>query len=77
MTHNRIYEVVKEKFTEEENDKRICLVNKKAIKEWFPNGKNSIRIIFCDGSVLVFSIFGSDWRIETLNCFIEKTMKEG
>lgn len=48
------------------------------VKEWFPNGKNSIRFRLY-GSDSVFSILddGSDkWRIESLDSYIAK-MKGG
>lgn len=41
------------------------------IKEWFPNGKNSIRIRFNDDSDYIFTYYGDGvWCFETVDCFI-------
>lgn len=45
--------------------------------EWFPNGKNSIRVRLNCGSDFVFTFFDScDWCYETIDSYIKK-MKGG
>lgn len=45
---------------------------------WFPNGKNSIRIRLNDGQDYVFTINNKkNWRFETIDSFIERSMKGG
>lgn len=43
------------------------------IEEWFPNGKNSIRVRFEDQEEYVFTYYGdNDWSLETVGCFIRR-----
>lgn len=49
----------------------------KVIKEWFPNGRNSVRVRLKNGSDFIFTFFTlNDWCYETLDSYIRK-MKGG
>lgn len=48
------------------------------VKEWFPNGKNSVRIRMKDGKDYVFTYDGKDdWCFETADCFIKRLREKG
>lgn len=41
--------------------------------EWFPNGKNSIRLTFKDNNTLVFTYNSKmDWILETKKSFVNR-----
>lgn len=47
------------------------------IGEWFPNGKNSVRIRLLDNRDLIFTYKGpKDWRLETVDSFIKRLKGE-
>ena len=47
----------------------------KHVTEWFPNGRNSVRIRQASGQDFVFTYRSkTDWRFETVESFI-RTMK--
>ncbi len=40
--------------------------------EYFPNGKNSIRVRYLDKSELIFTLNSiSDWKLETIKSFLK------
>ena len=49
------------------------------VREWFPNGPNSIRVRYYHGQEFVFSYCNKNyWRFETLDCFIKnELLKKG
>lgn len=51
----------------------------KKIIQWFPNGKNSIRVRRMDGYDFVFTFYDEDtWSFETVDSFIKRLRrKEG
>lgn len=68
MSHEKLYTVFKKQFPH-------C---SKWVEEWFPNGKDSIRIRVTDGSDLVFTYHnGINWRFETVDSFINGLKKGG
>lgn len=47
------------------------------VKEWFPNGKNSIRVRTSNRTDFIFTFYNpDDWCFETLDSYIRK-MKGG
>lgn len=62
MTHNKVYE----DFT-----KRMSVYTKQVI-EWFPNGKDSIRVRFKDGKDYIYTIDESGFCFETKERFINR-----
>lgn len=43
------------------------------VEEWFPNGKDSIRVRIQSGSDFIFTYHNSwDWCLETVESFIKK-----
>lgn len=45
----------------------------KYIKEWFPNGKNSVRVRQINGQDFVFTFNApNNWRFETVGSFINE-----
>lgn len=43
------------------------------VEQWFPNGKNSIRVRFEGGSEYIFTYYGDDcWCFETVEYFIRR-----
>ena len=49
----------------------------KSIKEWYPNGINSIRIKMDNSQEVVFTINDRyDWRYESVDSFIKHTIRE-
>ena len=45
---------------------------------WVQNGKNSIRVRLTDHRQFVFTIHNAkDWRFETLDSYIDRTMMKG
>nr|DAQ19142.1 MAG TPA: hypothetical protein [Caudoviricetes sp.] len=48
------------------------------VSAWFQNGKNSIRVRQTNGQEFIFTYRSQkDWRFETVDSYIEKTMKGG
>ena len=42
------------------------------VVDWFPNGLNSIRIVYKNGYTLIFTYNnGLDWKLETEDSFLE------
>lgn len=67
MTSNLIYEIFNEKF--------LIPFGLKCY-EWFPNGKNSIRVVLTDKNILIFHFESyNNWKIETMPSFL-KFLKE-
>ena len=63
MKHVEIYEKYKEMFPE------LAI----HIEDWFPNGKDSIRVRVKSGSDFVFTYHNwTDWCYETVDSFIRK-----
>lgn len=67
MTHKDVYEHFKVIMPEYANN----------LSEWFPSGKNAIRIRFKLGREFIFTCNDpKNWRFETIDSFI-KSMKGG
>lgn len=67
MTHKDVYKYFK----------LIMPEYAKNLSEWFPSGKNTIRIRFYTGPEFIFTYnCPENWRFETINSFIE-SMKGG
>ena len=63
MLHEDVYKNFKDKFPQ----------YSKHITEWFPNGKDSIRVRMKYGSDFVFTYHNwTDWSFETVDSFINK-----
>ena len=62
MTHNKVYE----DFIE-----RLPIYAEK-IEEWFPNGKDSIRVRFKDGKDHIYTITEFGFSFETKEHFINR-----
>ena len=63
MSHEKIYLTFKQLYPSIEA----------GIVEWFPNGKDSIRVRNIVGSDFIFTYHGpTDWCYETLDSFIRK-----
>lgn len=46
------------------------------IENWYPNGKDSIRLRFSNGRQLIFTYYGKEaWRLETIDSFIINNLK--
>ena len=46
-------------------------------KEWFPNGRNSIRVRLYNGSDFIFTFYNeNDWCFETVDSHIRKMKGE-
>lgn len=64
MTHKAIFDIF---------NTRSISEPRKTIKEWFPNGRGSIRIIFEDKSEIIFTWKGDDeWSIESVKNYLNK-----
>lgn len=49
-----------------DNFKTILRIDEKDIKEWFPNGRNSIRVVLNNGYQLILTYHSvNDWCVET------------
>lgn len=67
MKHVEVYEKLKEMFP------KYVLYS----EDWFPNGKNSVRVRIKDGSDFIFTYRSfNDWCLETVDSYIRK-MKGG
>lgn len=63
MFHTVVYDIFKDIFPEVAANSR----------EWFPNGKNSVRVRSNNGSDFVFTYHGKDnWCYETVESYINK-----
>lgn len=61
MIHSQIYGYFKECLPERE----------KEVKEYFPNGRNSIRVRQNDGQEFIFSVTAPKvWKFETIDQFL-------
>lgn len=69
MLHDKVYKRFKQYFP----------LASKTIIQWFPNGKNSIRIRRMDGQEFVFTYYEKhNYRLETVDSFIKRLQrKEG
>lgn len=64
MTPNILFNIFKTKFLSSTN---------KTVKEWFPNGRGSIRVVLEDRNVLVFRYENeNEWTIETMKNFLKR-----
>lgn len=62
MTHKKVYDYYVSYFPQ----------YAKHTVEWFPNGKNSVRVRQTDGQDYVFTYQGKrNWRFETVDSFIK------
>lgn len=62
MSHNEIYQMFTLQFPD---------YAKNLVKEWFPNGRNSIRIRQKNEQEFVFTYLSkTDWRFETIDSYI-------
>ena len=62
MQHDLVYKEYEKKFPQ----------FSKHTKEWFPNGKDSIRVRIYGGSDFVFTYHSwMNWKFETVESFIE------
>lgn len=60
MSHNEIYQMFTLQFPDY------------MVKEWFPNGRNSIRIRQKNAQEFVFTYLSkTDWRFETIDSYIK------
>ena len=67
MLHDKIYEWFESYFPQ----------YSKHIVEWFPNGRNSIRVRRCDKQDFIFTYYDiDDWRFETVESFIKRLKGE-
>lgn len=70
MTHSKVYREFKLRFP---------LISEHVV-EWFPNGKQSVRVRLIENdptSDYVFSFVGNhDWCFETVDSYIKKIKKE-
>lgn len=67
MLHKEIFHLFKEYFSQ----------YGKQTKEWFPNGKDSIRVRLFSGSDFVFTFHNDDdWCFETVDSHIRKMKGE-
>lgn len=68
MSHNEVYQMFALYFPDYAKDR---------IKEWFPNGKNSIRIRQKNDQEYIFAYHGpSEWRFETVDCYIKGLLEK-
>lgn len=66
MTHEQIYKQFLTCFP---------MYREMLIREWFPNGPNSIRIRYYGKQEFVFSYCNRKyWRFETVDCFIKNEL---
>ena len=55
--------------------KQFSKMKDDSVKEWFPNGKDSIRVRFIDEKEIVFTFKAHDnWRFETVESFIKGSL---
>lgn len=62
MTHNKVYEDFKERMP----------VYVERVVEWFPNGKDSVRVRFENGKDYIYTITDGGFSFETKDHFIER-----
>lgn len=63
MSHNEIYQMFTLYFPDYAKDR---------VKEWFPNGQNSVRIRQKNEQEFVFTYLSkTDWRFETIDSYIK------
>lgn len=63
MVHTEVYEKYKKMFPE------LAI----HVEDWFPNGKDSIRVRVKSGSDFIFTYHNwNDWRYETVDSFIRE-----
>lgn len=63
MSHNEIYQMFTLYFPDYAKDR---------VKEWFPNGKSSVRIRQKNEQEFVFTYLSkTDWRFETIDSYIK------
>lgn len=63
MSHNEIYQMFTLQFPDYAKDR---------VKEWFPNGRNSVRIRQKNEQEFVFTYLSkNDWRFETIDSYIK------
>ena len=54
-------------------DAEAGIIEKEELMEWFPNGKNSIRLTFKDNNTLVFTYNSkTDWILESKKSFVNR-----
>lgn len=67
MAHTQIIKIFKLKFPLYDGQ----------LKEWFPNGKNSVRVRLKNGQEFVFTHKApNDWCFETIDSFIKRLRGE-
>lgn len=67
MTHQFIFDKLKE----------IVPQYAENVVTWYPNGRNSVRVITNNKREFIFSYEGDkDWRFETVKSYIKKVKKE-
>lgn len=67
MAHKNILEIFQQRFFDLYSQ----------VKEWFPNGRGSIRIRTSDKQDFVFTYYGEkDWCLETLDRYISNMKGE-
>ena len=66
MTHTEIYAKLQIVFTDIYN----------VTEEWFPNGKNSIRLKLMSNEEMIFTYRGTNnWSLETVDSYLERLSK--
>ena len=56
-----------------EEYRQLCHVDDKYILEWFPCGKDSIRVKFTDGKEVIWTLKGPEnWSIESVEHFCRR-----
>lgn len=67
MSHSRVFDIFKKKFT------HLGL----QVQEWFPNGKDSVRVRLHDRQELIFTYYGERrYILETKDNYMERMKGE-
>lgn len=67
MSHEKVYEWFESYFSQ----------YSKYVVEWFPNGRNSIRVRQSNGHDFIFTFYEhNDWCFETVDSFIKRLKGE-
>lgn len=68
MSHNEVYQMFTLYFPDYANDR---------VMEWFPNGKNSVRIRQNNRQEFIFTYHNkTDWRFETIDRYMKGLLEK-